>query len=51
MPWMLNRLSRTKGELRNNAAQLSERYEDIKDNAESLSSRIQRVLLHIQVGF
>jgi hypothetical protein len=38
-----------KAELRNGAAQISERYEDIKDNAERLSNRIQRVLQHIQV--
>ena len=46
----LDKLCVEKGELREGAAQLSERYEDIKDNAERLTSRIQRVLQIIQVS-
>ncbi len=38
-----------KAKLREGASKLSERYEDIKDNAERLSNRIQRVLQFIQV--
>ena len=39
-----------KAKLREGASKLSERYEDIKDNAERLSNRIQRVLQYIQVS-
>ena len=52
-PWHdleTSRLNSEKAELRDGAAKLSERFEDLKDNGERYSNRIQRVLQHIQVG-
>ena len=44
-------LERERGNLRENATKISEHYEDIKDNLESLNTRVQRVVDYLQANF
>lgn len=45
----ISKLEQERINLRENATKISEQYEDIKDNLESLNTRVQRVIDYLQV--
>ena len=46
----LDRLEKVRGQARDKAELLSEKYEDVKDRGQELSHRVETVLSKLQVG-